>query len=285
MNHNKKPLKLTIVIPAYNEEINLKRCLESVARQEVMPSKVIVVDNNSTDNTARIARQYKFVEVIKEPKQGIAHARNRGFNAVHSGIIARIDADTTLPPNWVKNIRQHYENPAHQSTALTGGGYFTNLTFPSKKFTNRLHSLIAFRFNRLIMGHYILWGSNMALLANQWRLVKGDVCNDSNIHEDLDLAIHLHRRGVKIAYDPSLQVGVVMKRVLDDWGALRSNMLWWPNTLKHHNNRRWVFGYIGANFLIVLSVFPVLFNKPAMFLRPKYSNYSELRQYFRNLVR
>ena len=53
-------LTLTIVIPAYNEAANLSSCLDTIASQSIMPGQVIVVDNNSTDQTAEIAERYSF---------------------------------------------------------------------------------------------------------------------------------------------------------------------------------------------------------------------------------
>ena len=127
-----KPLafSLSIVIPAYNEENHLRACLDAIARQTVMPDEVIVVDNNSTDKTAEIAREYPFVKVLKEKRQGIVYARNRGFNAANSQFIGRIDSDTRLPRDWVGRVKCFYDDEKHLEEALTGGGYFYNVLFP-----------------------------------------------------------------------------------------------------------------------------------------------------------
>src|SRR6185437_1716246 len=62
-----KPLTLSLVIPAYNEERYIKHCLDAIASQTVTPMEVFVVDNNSTDSTAAIAKNYEFVQVLSEP--------------------------------------------------------------------------------------------------------------------------------------------------------------------------------------------------------------------------
>lgn len=257
-----KPLTLSIIIPAYNEEHQIKLCLNAIAEQTETPDEVIVVDNNCTDKTIEIAETYPFVTVLREKKQGIAYARNKGFDASSSDIIGRIDVDTTLPADWVKRVKEFYADPENADCALTGGCYFSNLTFPPAGVNGAIHSAIAFRFNRMILGHHILWGSNMAILQTQWKAVRKKVCNDTDIHEDLDLAIHLKDQNIKIVYDPSLKVGVVMKRVMDDWKSLYPNLMWWPRTLKRHNNKRWVFGLAGAYLLLVSSFLVVIFNKP-----------------------
>ncbi len=261
MDH-RKPLTLSIIIPAYNEERHIKACLDAIAKQTEMPNEVILVDNNSTDDTARIAVTYPFVTIIKEPKQGIVFARNAGFDKASSEIIGRIDADTILPKNWVRLVKKYYAQGNRYNYALTGGGYFYNLKMPPKAVGGWIHNQVAIRLNRFIMGHYILWGSNMALTKEQWNAVKSLTCSQTDIHEDLDLAIHLNRIGYQIAYRSNIQVGVKMKRMFDDYPSLYENTLWWPRTLKRHNIKKWVLGWLGAHIIMLGSPILILVNLP-----------------------
>ena len=151
-----KPLTLSIVIPAYNEENHLKTCLDSIAAQIDRPEEVIVVDNNSTDKTALIAQSYPFVTLLKEPRQGVVFARDKGFNAAKSQIIGRIDADSVLPPDWVTKVKEFYETPSNFSHGLSGGCYFYNMRFGHAG--GWWQGQIAFRINRILLGHYILFG-------------------------------------------------------------------------------------------------------------------------------
>lgn len=244
---------LTIVIPVYNEEGHLENCLKSIAAQTVMPDEVIVVDNNSSDHSALFASKYAFVKVVKEPKQGIAHARNKGFNTANSDLIGRIDADTILPVDWVENILSLYDGKA--DFAYTGGGYFYNVSL--RGFNSWMLSQIAFRANRFIMGHYILWGSNMVIPKSYWEEVKSQVCTYNNlIHEDLDLAIHLHKNGRRITFKENIKVGVEMKRAFDsDNSKLKANLAMWPNTLQVHGIKSAWLGQLGADFLYYSTLF------------------------------
>ena len=267
MNHIKKPLALTIVIPAYNEAGIIGDCLDQIAAQTIKPNAVVIVDNNSTDETAKIAKSYKFVRMIKEPVQGIVQARNAGFEAVKEGIIARIDADTILPNDWVETVLEYYSLDQNLRTVITGRGYFTNVAFPSSKFWLFMSNLFVFRLNRFIAGHFILWGSNMALPVKLWKDVKSETCLLDNIHEDLDLAIHLNSRGTKIVYKSDLIVGVEMKRVFSNWRAVYGNLMWWPRTFRVHGSKRWVVGAVGAYFLLLMSIILIITNKPIFYLR------------------
>lgn len=245
-NKPAKAFMLTLVIPVYNDENHLNACLESVQKQIIQPNKVIVVDNNSTDKSAAIARRFSFVTVITEKKQGVVHARNRGFDAVKKGLIARIDSDSVLPTDWTQKVMAFYANPAHAGQALTGGCYFYNIRFP--QLTGWWQGQIAFRYNRLLMGHYILFGSNMVVPQIMWHKVRKQLCEDLDVHEDLDLAIHLHRINYHITYHETLKVGVAMKRVRSNRSDLWSNIMWWPKTLHRHGKKTWVFGWLGAVF-------------------------------------
>lgn len=239
-----KMLTLALVIPVYNEEDHIVACLQAVANQTVMPDEVIVVDNNSTDRTVALARQFSFVRVVRARRQGIAHARDAGFNAVRSELIGRIDADTLLGERWVEEVRARYA--VNRDFALTGGGYFYNVPLP--RFNGWALSQLAYRLNRFIMGHYILWGSNMVIPTSMWRKVRSQVCSERHdIHEDLDLAIHLNQAGVPITYRESLRVGVEMKRVYNTDGKVhKARMNMWPNTLYAHELRRAWMGRAGA---------------------------------------
>lgn len=225
--------------------------MEAIESQTVKPHAVILVDNNSTDGSLRIAEEFGFVTILHEKQQGIAYARNKGFDAVKSGIIARIDADTVMPPNWVERVLEYYGDDSNRDQALTGGCFFYNIRMPH--FFGWCQSQIAFRANRFILGHYILFGSNMAIPRKLWLAVRPDVCMRNDIHEDLDLSIHLHRLGYLITYQETLKVGLKMKRVRSHHSELWENLMLWPHTLKIHHLKGWVLGWLGAVFLYVIS--------------------------------
>jgi glycosyltransferase involved in cell wall biosynthesis len=228
---------MSIIIPAYNEERYLARCLDAIAVQTEVPFEVIVVDNNSIDRTAVIAKQYSFVTLIRELKQGRAFAQNAGFDAATGTVLARIDVDAILPTNWVEKISAYFEKPNALKTAWTGGALFYNVRFPRS--VSIAYDWVAFSVNRVLTGHPSLWGSNMALPKELWTQIRSEVCTEPNLHEDLDLSIHVYAKGYAIVSDKRVKVGVELRpahfNAAEVWEYLRM----WPRTLAKHNIWTW----------------------------------------------
>ncbi len=220
-----------------------------------------MVDNNSTDQSAAIARSFDFVTLIHEKRQGKVYARNAGFNAATGDIIGRIDGDVIIPPGWVAYVKRFYQDPAHRTHGLTGGGQPNNLRLPRSN--GWALGQVAFRMNRVLLGHYILFGSNMALPRSIWLQVQDTVCEREDIHEDLDLAIHVHQGGYKIAYREGLRVTGQARRLLTDREGLLPVLLLWPHTLRVHHKRAWIFGWLGAYMLYGISPIEIVFDKIA----------------------
>jgi glycosyltransferase involved in cell wall biosynthesis len=101
-------LLISVIIPAYNVEKTLGRCLESVLAQNYAPFEVIVVDNNSKDKTKEIILDFKKnnkkVKYIFEGIKGRTSARNAGIKNADGEIIVMLDADCLVPMNWIWEI-------------------------------------------------------------------------------------------------------------------------------------------------------------------------------------
>jgi len=219
-----------------------------------MPFEVIVIDNNSSDNTVAKAKAYGFVTVLSEQHQGRVFARNAGFQAARGDIIARIDADTVLPPDWTTQLSTYFDRPDALQTAWTGAAHFYNVRFPHT--VSAVYNWLVFRFNFLLIGHPSLWGSNMAVPKKLWDTVASDVCLRNDIHEDLDLAIHLHRAGHHITYDKHVKTIVQLRRVRSNRRELWAYLQMWPRTLRVHGIHTWPICWLfGDVLLYVLTPF------------------------------
>lgn len=110
---------ISVVIPAHNEQEYLTQCLESLVSQDYSKDsyEVIVVDNNSTDNTHEIAVSFG-VTVIKQITGPVGAVRNTGAKHANGEFLAFIDADCVAPSNWLsKGIDLFNGHPA-----VYGGG-------------------------------------------------------------------------------------------------------------------------------------------------------------------
>jgi len=98
-------MKISVVIPAYNEEEFLPLTIKSIHNLKRKPDEILVVDGDSTDKTREIARKLG-VQVLKVEHRGIGYARQCGIEKASGDVIAFTDADTTVPTHWLTIIEE-----------------------------------------------------------------------------------------------------------------------------------------------------------------------------------
>ena len=114
MGSNK--ILVSVIVPAYNAEKTLKRCLDSVFAQDFDRYQVILVNDGSTDGTLNVVREFEkkhhFV-LIDQENSGAASARLRGFISSHGDFLTFVDADDYIAPDMIsKMYRGAIENKA-----------------------------------------------------------------------------------------------------------------------------------------------------------------------------
>jgi len=123
-------MDVSVVIVCYNEERNLPDILDSLVAQTYRHDhfEVLIVDNNSSDGTHRIAQEYAGCydnfRVVKNPVQGIAPSRNVGLREARHPYVAFTDADCVVPPDWLERLAEGYERykPTMPTLVAVGGG-------------------------------------------------------------------------------------------------------------------------------------------------------------------
>jgi len=203
--------KVSVVVPALNEEREIGGCLESLTRQTFSDFEVIVVDNGSTDTTSSIAARYG-ARVIREPRRGIPYAREAGFRAARAEIIASTDADTVVPADWLERIWQALQGDPE--TVATFGPFRHK---PGSAPRTPIRPLIPWYEVGLILGQQATWqllrlphfsGANFAVRKEAFFKVGGFRSPDGRIYsdwEDIQLGFKLRRLG-KVRYLPDLVV-------------------------------------------------------------------------------
>ena len=98
--------EISIYIPVYNGEKTIKQCIDSILDQTKIPKKILVINDNSLDNTKNILENYKDkIEIINNiDNKGISYSRNFAVNYLKTKYIASIDADVVLSKNWLETI-------------------------------------------------------------------------------------------------------------------------------------------------------------------------------------
>lgn len=202
-------MRVSVVIPVYNEEKRIKKCLDSLMKQSKKPDEIIVVDNNSTDSTVSIVKKYKDVKIIFEKKQGITPTRNKGFDTAKYEIIARCDADSILPNNWIKKIKEVFSKNK-TVVGFTNPIVFYDLPIVTK---SSLPSDIFYYLSKAIIGIPTLIGPSLGITKKVWLKVKKEIClDDKKVHEDIDLTIHLKKYG-NIFFEPDVIVQISGRRI------------------------------------------------------------------------
>ncbi len=106
--------KVSIIVPIYNTEKYLKKCLDSIVRQTHQNLEIILVDDGSTDNSSEIANSYakidKRIKVIHQENQGQSTARNTGLSKATGEYISFIDSDDEIAKNFIEELLSAYSD-------------------------------------------------------------------------------------------------------------------------------------------------------------------------------
>lgn len=105
---------VSVVVPAYNNQDTVGFCIESLLAQDYPKERceIIVVDNNSTDDTADVISRYSVKLLHERGKQSAYAARNLGIRHAKGEIIAFTDADCVADSSWLTNLLGSYGDPA-----------------------------------------------------------------------------------------------------------------------------------------------------------------------------
>jgi glycosyltransferase involved in cell wall biosynthesis len=222
------PITISVVIPVYNDAEFLRTCLRALSQQRRQADEIIVVDNASTDASAEVARTAG-VRLVTEPVRGIWPAAAAGYDAAGGDVIARLDADSVPPVDWLERIESRFT--AHPGTAVyTGPGDFYNCGPLTALIGRRIYIGGYFVWMGLWVGHYPLFGSNFAMRREVWTANRRRVRRGSaDVHDDLDFSMHL-AADEPVTLDRTLRVAI-SGRPFDTPRGLARRIHWAGRTL------------------------------------------------------
>lgn len=161
-------LRFSIVIPCYNEASYIAKTLKSLNQQDFGGNfEIIVVDNNCTDNTAEIAREYG-ARVVYESNPGVCWARQKGTEAARGEIVISTDADTAFKPNWLSRIDNAFKKDS-EAIAVTGPCRYVGGPLWGRLYPRLLFGIFVNGFYKLTGKIAYITATNIAFKKAYWK--------------------------------------------------------------------------------------------------------------------
>lgn len=137
-------MNVSVIVPTYDRAASLRRCLTALLAQNAggCQFEILIVDNNSTDETAAVVQevmhqQSPVVRYLLETAQGVSYARNAGIAASRAPILAFVDDDVRVEPDWIATIWSLFEQ--HPDIECVGGKVLPNWQAPPPAWLTRKH--------------------------------------------------------------------------------------------------------------------------------------------------
>jgi glycosyltransferase involved in cell wall biosynthesis len=204
---------ISVVIPTYNEEKNIERCLRALEEQTIPREdfEIIVVDGQSSDRTIEIAQRYAD-RVIQQVSEGVGGARNDGVRAAKGDIIVTTDADCIPHREWLEVVQEHFED----ENVIAVTGFLDPFDCES---LNRFEAYIyrqLFRISNYILivfaivGYYHFCGANSAFHRDTFLEIGG--YQDLPYSDDVEIFRRLKPLG-KMVLENKMKVNYSIRRI------------------------------------------------------------------------
>ena len=214
------PCDISIVVSTYNRAERLRDALDALLAQSGgIPYEIIVVDNNSTDRTARVvaaiaaAAPKGRVRYTFEARQGLSYGRNTGIALARAPIVAFSDDDVRVATDWVAQLKRAFD--AHPDIAYVGGRVLPHWIEPPPPWLTTAHwsplALQDYGPEPLVSGRergVCLVGANLAFRREVFDTVGlftpslGRIKDGIGSTEDHDMQLRIWRRGMRGLYTP-----------------------------------------------------------------------------------
>lgn len=133
---------ITIIIPLYNKDYSIERTLKSIIFQSILPKKIVIINDGSTDNSLETCRNFikdnqyifnNYVLVNRENK-GVSYSRNEGLNYVKTRYLTFIDADDEFLPGY---FEKRINDVSNNCCSIFTGSHFVNHKLIKNPFINK----------------------------------------------------------------------------------------------------------------------------------------------------
>ncbi|WP_213992927.1 glycosyltransferase family A protein [Sodalis sp. dw_96] len=210
-------MKLSLIIPAYNEELYLATCLQCAMKELTAHAnpgefEIIVVNNASTDRTSAVAAGFDNVKVVYEPIKGLTRARQKGLESASGDILAFIDADTRMPSGWLGKVLAAYEK---RSDLVCVSGPYRYFDLPGVKgLLVKLYWLLLAKPTYWFTG-YMAVGGNFAASKQALLRIGGFDTSIAFYGEDTNIARRLSGEG-RVQFDLEMIMETSARRLKEE---------------------------------------------------------------------
>lgn len=259
-------LKISIVVPAYNEEITIGDCIKSLLSIDYPDYEIIVVDDGSTDRTLEEARKFEGlgVKVVHQANQGKANALNNGIRLSEGEIVITVDADTKLHPESLTKIASRFAGNQHLG-AVAGNVKVAQNTgiLNALQATEYTTGINLIRKAQSILGCVmIVPGPIAALRKNVVERVR--FLSDDTFAEDFDITMKILKAGYRVEYEDEAIAYTDAPRSVED--LMKQRRRWYRGMLqvldKHRDmylsRKHGVSGMLGVPSMWFETISPIL---------------------------
>jgi len=170
-------MKISILIPAYNEENSIDSCLASIISNDYIDKEIIVINDASSDRTYEKVKNFDDVILLNNKKnEGITKAIKSGIKIAKGDIIVKIDADSIAPKDWLSQIHNKFLN---KEIIVVGGIYIPiNKKGLISRSISNVDEIFNNKFKRFFSVSKIIgtnWAARKSFLLDQdWDSISGD---------------------------------------------------------------------------------------------------------------
>ncbi len=256
--------RISVVVPAYNEERTITKCVQSLQNLDYSNYEIIIVDDGSTDSTYRLASQAEASNllVLHQENRGKSQALNFGIQYSTGEIIITVDADTTLDRQALARLAERFA--VNRQVGAVAGNVKVN---PEPKIINGLQSaeyatgINLVRKSQSVFGCVMIVPGPIAALRKE-AIQKAGLFSNDTFAEDFDLTLNILKSGYKIQYEEaSLAYTDAPKNVED---MIKQRRRWYRGMIQvldkhkdmYFNPKYGVAGLIGVPNLWLEAVSP-----------------------------
>lgn len=219
-------MRFSFIVPMWNDGDKAVKTIESIFKQEIDKGdsiEVIAVDNNSTDDTAEVVRKFlggRGKVISEKQKQGPNAARRTGTKGATGDVFCFIDADTTIPPDWLKGVKKAI---AKKFVAVSGPYYYNFRQFYLRAANWLFTWLILPIIPRVLQGvdalrnvkrgrkGAVIIGGNFAVTREALEKI-GGIPDVDFFGDDARIAMLLARRAGRVAFSQTVKAHTSPRR-------------------------------------------------------------------------